>query len=56
LGQLAWGETDPPPDWVIDQSGDDDHEGHCSFTSLDAVQPSSTKLCQAYFQLSFLGI
>jgi hypothetical protein len=44
LGQLAWGETDPPPDWVIDQSGDDDHEGHCSFTSLDAVQPSSTKL------------
>lgn len=44
LGQLVWGETNPPPDWDIDQSGDNDHEGHCSFTSLDAVQPSSTKL------------
>jgi hypothetical protein len=41
LGQLAWGETDPPPDWDIDQSGYEDHEGQCSFTSLDAVQPAS---------------
>jgi hypothetical protein len=42
LGELMWGETGLPLDWDTDQSGDD-HKGHCSFTSLDGLQPSSTK-------------
>lgn len=44
LGELMWGETGLPPDWDIDQSDGDDQKGHCSFTSLDAVQPSLMKL------------
>lgn len=42
LGELMWGETGLPLDWDTDQNGDDG-KGHCSFTLLDAVQPSSTK-------------
>ena len=41
LGEVMWGETGPPPDWDSDQYSDDN--GHCTFTSLDAAQPSSTK-------------
>ncbi|KAJ5201186.1 hypothetical protein N7449_005989 [Penicillium cf. viridicatum] len=41
LRELMWGEAGPPADWDTDQSS---HvHGHCTFTSLDAAQPSSSK-------------
>ncbi|KAF7621324.1 hypothetical protein AFLA_011627 [Aspergillus flavus NRRL3357] len=44
-GELLWGETSLPRDCVDDQSdGCDLPRGHCSFTPLDARQPSLNKL------------
>lgn len=41
LGDLIWGETGSTPDWDIDRiEGSNDQKGHCSFTPLDAQQPS----------------
>lgn len=42
LRELIWGETSPPPDWDAGQTGKD-HKGHCTFTSLNDVQPPSTE-------------
>ncbi|KAJ5530394.1 hypothetical protein N7527_003787 [Penicillium freii] len=45
LGLVKWGETISPPAWVMERfHGIDNHHGHCSFTSLDTVIPSLTKL------------
>lgn len=45
LGLVKWGETISPPAWVMERfHGIDDQHGHCSFTSLDTVSPSLTKL------------
>lgn len=45
LGQIMWGETITRPAWMtvqFDENGD--QSGHCSFTSMDTVTPSLTKL------------
>ncbi|KAJ5674773.1 uncharacterized protein N7477_004707 [Penicillium maclennaniae] len=46
LGPIRWGQTIEPPNWVIDHADDmiDGDRGHCSFTALDAVNPTLTKL------------
>lgn len=45
LGLVKWGQTISPPVWVMERfHGIDDQHGHCSFTSLDTVSPSLTKL------------
>jgi hypothetical protein len=45
LGLVKWGQTINQPAWVMDSfQGIDDQEGHCSFTSLDTVRPTLTKL------------
>lgn len=45
LGPVRWGETTTMPAWMSDHSGGpEDQKGHCSFTSLDTMMPSLTKL------------
>lgn len=43
-GELIWGETSLPPDCIDDESDGCEVRGHCSFTPLDARQPSLEKL------------
>lgn len=45
LGQLTWGETIAAPTWAVDHLGGlEGQKGHCSFTALDTVEPSTEKL------------
>lgn len=45
LGLLKWGQTISPPAWMMERVHSiDDQHGHCSFTSLDTVSPSLTKM------------
>ncbi|KAJ5914828.1 hypothetical protein N7504_003711 [Penicillium tannophilum] len=43
-GELIWGETSLPSDCIDDESDGREVRGHCSFTPLDATQPSLEKL------------
>ncbi|KAJ5759984.1 hypothetical protein N7520_007140 [Penicillium odoratum] len=46
LGPVRWGQTMEPPNWVMCNLEDtvENDEGHCSFTGLDTVNPTLTKL------------
>jgi hypothetical protein len=46
LGPVRWGQTMEPPIWAIDHPDDmfDGGHGHCSFTALETVNPTRTKL------------
>ncbi|KAJ5647461.1 hypothetical protein N7490_003833 [Penicillium lividum] len=46
LGPVRWGQTMEPRDWVMCNLDDtvEDDKGHCSFTGLDTVNPTLTKL------------
>ncbi|KAJ5208178.1 hypothetical protein N7449_002557 [Penicillium cf. viridicatum] len=43
-GMVMWGETMASPSWTGDCGGIEDDKGHCSFTSLDTVRPSLSKM------------
>jgi hypothetical protein len=43
-GMVMWGETVASPSWTGDCDGIEDDKGHCSFTSLDTVRPSLSKM------------
>ncbi|KAJ5954344.1 hypothetical protein N7501_008623 [Penicillium viridicatum] len=43
-GAVMWGETVASPSLTGDCGGIEDDKGHCSFTSLDAVRPSLSKM------------
>ncbi|KAJ5493638.1 hypothetical protein N7463_009725 [Penicillium fimorum] len=45
LGLVKWGQTISPAPWaMVGFQGINDQEEHCSFTSLDTVSPTMTKL------------
>ncbi|CAG8898361.1 unnamed protein product [Penicillium egyptiacum] len=43
-GPVTWGETVASPSWAGDFGGIEDDKGHCSFTSLETVRPSLSKM------------
>ncbi|KAJ5834321.1 hypothetical protein N7447_000347 [Penicillium robsamsonii] len=43
-GSVTWGETVASPSLVGDSGGIEDDKGHCSFTSLQTVRPSLSKM------------
>ncbi|KAJ5162884.1 uncharacterized protein N7500_004714 [Penicillium coprophilum] len=43
-GSVTWGETVASPSWAGDFGGIEDDKGHCSFTSLETVKPSLSKM------------
>ncbi|OQE46496.1 hypothetical protein PENCOP_c001G06293 [Penicillium coprophilum] len=43
-GSVMWGETVASPSWAGDFGGIEDDKGHCSFTSLETVRPSLSKM------------
>ncbi|KAJ5385297.1 hypothetical protein N7517_003208 [Penicillium concentricum] len=43
-GSVMWGETMTSPSWAGDLGGIEDDKGHCSFTSLETVRPSLSKM------------
>ncbi|CAG8135921.1 unnamed protein product [Penicillium salamii] len=45
LGPVKWGQTLELPGWALGQFRDEiDVRGHCSFTALDTVKPTLTKI------------
>ncbi|CAG8279342.1 unnamed protein product [Penicillium salamii] len=45
LGPVKWGQTLGLPGWALGQFRDEvDGRGHCSFTALDTVKPTLTKI------------
>ncbi|KAJ5961043.1 uncharacterized protein N7479_008193 [Penicillium vulpinum] len=43
-GPVMWGETLASPPWSVNFGGIEDGNGHCSFTSLETVRPSLSKM------------